>query len=124
MFDNIKSLYIKKKIFEYLYDEIQLKLIKYNKSLQNQLNINLDNYKIFSGRYIIYETNVKGKEYDYDDKLIFEGEYLNGKRNGKGKEYYLNEIKFEGEYLNGKRHGKGKEYNNSDYIDKDYKIIF
>ena len=123
MFENIKSLYIKKKIFEYLNDERELKIIKYNKNLQNQININLDNYKIFSGRYIIYETNVKGKEYDYNDTLIFEGEYLNGERNGKGKEFYDNELIYEGEYYNGKRHGKGKEYINN-YDDFDNELIF
>ena len=56
------------------------------------MNINLINYKIFSGRYIIYEEKGKGKEYDNEDYLIFEGEYLNGKKNGKAKEYDKNGI--------------------------------
>jgi len=77
--------------------------------MQNILDISLINYKIFSGRYIIFEKNGTGKEYDgYNDKLIFEGEYLHGKRNGKGKEYYFGDLIFEGEYINGKRNGKGK----------------
>ena len=69
------------------------------------------NYKIFSGRYIIYDTKEKIREYNcYNNKLIFEGEYLNGKRNGKGKEYdNKGNLIFEGEYLNGKR-SIGKYY--------------
>ena len=91
-------------LFSYMDEKQKLELIRYNKSLQENINISLINYKIFSGRYIIYGKNGKGKEYNYDDKLLFEGEYLNGKRNGKGKEYYSEgELKFEGEYLNGKR---------------------
>ena len=116
MLNNIKSNFIMKKIFIHLYDRKQLELIKYNKILQNKINISLYNYKIFSGRYIEYEKDGKGKEYDYRGILLFEGEYLNGERNGKGKEYvnllYGPVLLFEGEYLNGKRwNGKGKEYN-------------
>ena len=93
-------------------DEKQkLKIVKYNKTFQNYTNIHLTNYKFFTGKYIIYESNGKGKEYDgSSDNLIFEGEYLNGERNGKGKEYYGDKVVFEGEYLNGKRNGKGKYY--------------
>ena len=111
MLNNIKSNFIVKVIFIHLYDRIQLKLIKYNKTLQNKINIKLYNYKIFSGRYIEYEKDGNSKEYNYRGELEYEGEYLNGERNGKGKEYYKNgELKFEGEYLNGERNGKGKEY--------------
>ena len=56
----------------------KLKLIKYNKNLQNTIDINLNNYKFFSGRYIEFEADGKGKEYDSYDRLKFEGEYLNG----------------------------------------------
>ena len=64
----------------------KLKVVKYNKSLQKNIDINIINYKHFSGRYIIYESNGIGKEYEgYNDILLFEGEYLNGERNGKGK---------------------------------------
>ena len=41
------------------------------------MKISLINYKIFSGKYIIYEQNGKGKEYNYDGELIFEGEFVN-----------------------------------------------
>ena len=62
-------------------------MIKYNKSLQYKLDIKIINYKVFSGTYIIYDSNGNGKEYNsYNNELIFEGKYLNEKRNGKGKE--------------------------------------
>ncbi len=126
---------IKKHIFSYINDKSKLILVKYNKLLQNSLDINIDNYKIFSGKKIelekegkvkiydcyndntlLYEgeyPNGKGKEYNYYGELIFEGEYLNRKKwKGKGKEYHdNNELKFEGEYLNGEKYGKGKGYN-------------
>jgi len=109
MLDNIKSSYSLKYLFSFLNEKTKLKLIKYNQKLQKILDINLINYKLFSGRYIIYDKNGKGKEYDYYGNLRFEGEYLNGKRHGKGKEFLNNVLRFEGEYLNGQRHGKGKE---------------
>ena len=134
---NIKSKSIRKNLFKYINEKIKLKLIKYNIKLKILNNIDIINYKFFSGKYLEYEGNGKGKEYNYDGKLLFEGEYLNGERNGEGKEYeeifnrlifegkYLNGerngkgkkygdygLSFEGEYLNGKRNGKGKEYNN------------
>ena len=107
----IRSKYIITDIFSYLPEEKKLKIISYNKKLQNYLDIDIKNYKIISDRYRVGNRNGKGKEYDSNDYLIFEGHYLNGKRNGKGKEYdILNKKIFEGEYLNGKRNGKGKEY--------------
>ena len=113
MLKNIKSSYIIKIIFIYFDSIKKLNLVRYNKSLQNILKISIIKYKIYSKKYIIYETmsKTKGKEYDcFKDTLIFEGEYLDRKRNGKGKEYKDGIIKFEGEYLNGKRNGTGKEY--------------
>ena len=112
LLDNIKSIYFSRIVFSHLDEKIKLKLIKYNKKLQNKIDINLINYKFYSGKYIIYETKTKGKEYNgHNDNLLFEGEYLNGGRNGKGKEYYSDgNLLFEGDYLNGARNGKGKEY--------------
>ena len=77
MLENIKSTYIMKILFSYLNDSRKLKLIKYNKNFQRKININLEIYKLFSDRYIIYEEKGKGKEYDsYSDLLIYEGEFL------------------------------------------------
>ena len=100
MLENSKSIYFIKKLFTFVDEKTKLDIIKYNKNMQNIMDINLINYKFYSKKYIMYEENGKGKEYNgYDDSLEFEGEYLNGKRNGKGKEYYYNgKLSFEGEY--------------------------
>ena len=113
MLRGIKSSYFIKIIFSYVDDCRKLKLIKYNKIIQKILDINIINYRFFSGRYIVYDSNKKAKEYNSADIKVFEGEYLNGLRNGKGIEYKSNRIIFEGEYLNGQRNGIGKEYNYS-----------
>ena len=44
-FNNIKSLYIFKKIFNHLYEKKLLDLIKYNKKIQKRLNITINDYK-------------------------------------------------------------------------------
>ena len=113
LIDNIKSNDIINIVFSNLDEKIKLKSIKYNKKLQNIINIKLINYKFLSGKYIIYEENGIGKIYSGDsDNLLFEGQFLNGKKHGKGKEYNINEILiYDGEYLNGNRNGKGREYN-------------
>ena len=101
----INSKYIINELFDFIEDKCKLKIISYNREMQNILNISLDNYKQKAGRYILFEENYrKGKEYSIDNILIFEGEYKNMIRNGKGKEFYKNgKVQFEGEYLNGKR---------------------
>ena len=124
LFGNIKSIFFSKILFSHLNERIKLKIIKYNKNLQNKIGIKLINYKLFKGAYINYEEEGKGKEYyAWDNKLRFEGEYLNGERNGKGKEYTDGRLYFEGEYLKGKRNGKGKEYfyNGNLMFDGEYK---
>ena len=86
MLKNIKSLYFIRFLFLYVDEKQKLKIIKYNKALQKNIDITIINYKYFTGRYIIYESKTIGKEYDgFNGQLLFEGEYLNGKRNGKGK---------------------------------------
>ena len=113
MLKNIKSSYFVQLLFLYLDEKNKLKIVKFNKSLQKNLNITIINYKLFTGKYIKYESKGIGKEYfGNDNRLVFEGEYLNGQRNGKGKEYNDDKLIFEGEYLNGKRNGKGKNYFN------------
>ena len=80
---DIKSSYVVKIIFLYLYQKQKLNLIIYNKQLQKIFGIDLNILKEISGKYKIGEKTGKGKEYDlYTDKLIFEGNYLNGKKNG------------------------------------------
>ena len=104
MLKKSKSIYFIKKLFTFLDEKDKLNIIKYNKNIQNILDISLINYKFFSDRYIIFEKNGKGKEYNKYDKLLFEGEYLNGKRNGKGKEYDKEgKLIYEGDFFNGKK---------------------
>ena len=103
----IKSIYFKRKVFSLIYENNIFKLLKYNKRLQYEADLNLVIYREFSGRYIADEFNGKIKEYDsYNNKLVFEGENINGKRNRKGKEYNASGILiFEGDYLNGMKNG-------------------
>ena len=97
MLDNIKSEFFIKNIFSIVNINLKFKLAKYNKILQNKLELDLIDYRMMSSRYIEYDSNGIGKEYNSENKLIYEGEYLKGKRNGKGKEYYHNKgLKFEG----------------------------
>ena len=119
MLDNIKSYFFIKKLFYNLEEGRKLKVAKYNKRLQKNLDLNLINYMTFTNKYIIYDENGKGKEYDRPNEvLLYEGEFKNGERYGKGKEYHFRNINlmYEGEYKNGKRHGKGKEYDNEGNI--------
>ena len=105
MLDNIKSYYFIKLIFLHLEEEIKLEIIRYNKNLQDKLDIGFINYKTFSDNYIIFESENKIKEYnDKNDKLIYKGNFSKGNKNGKGKEFdYKGNLIFEGDYFNGKR---------------------
>ena len=87
MLKDIKSLYFLKKIFEYIYRKKKLKLVKYNKTKQYNIDISIIYCKYFTGKYIIYGANGTGQEYDWRDNLLFKGDYSNGEKNGKGKEY-------------------------------------
>jgi len=131
----IKSNYILKKVFSNLYEKRKLKLLIYNKNIQNKLGLNLEYFKTISGKEHFCGRNEIGIEYKLDTKkIIFKGQYKNGIKNGKGKEYYENEkiVKFEGEYLNGYKI-KGKGYDSIESINfvlnsngkgKEYKIVF
>ena len=105
MLKNIKSLFFVRIVFSFVEEKQKLKILKYNKSFQKTINISINNYKHFKGKYIIYESDEYGKEYNgYDDNLLYEGEYYNGEKNGIGREYDdEGELIYEGEYLNGKR---------------------
>ena len=88
---DVKSIYIKKEIFTFLDEQQKFELIIYNKYLQKEFGVNIEDYKRLSGIYKNGKRNGHGKEYLLDSNiLIFEGEYLNGKRNGKRKEYFDN----------------------------------
>ena len=88
MLERIKSSFFIKMMFNYQIKGITLKLIKYNKNLKNIIGINIDDYKKYSKRYIIYESKTIGKEYYChlnNEILIYEGEYLNSKEMEKEK---------------------------------------
>ncbi len=113
MLNGIRSVYILREIVSYLCEKSLLKLVKYSKDYQNKIELNLSNYKEFTGGLILYEMKKSGKEYNRDGELIYIGEFLNGERNGEGQEYDINNyLIYEGEYFKGKKHGKGKEYYN------------
>ena len=110
-----------------IYERKKLKLVKYNKNIQQKIDVNIKNYKLFKRKYVIYDKNGLAKEFGlFDNKLIQEGEYLNGERNGRGKEYNdITSVLFEGEFKKGKKwnninlkDGKGylKEYKNNRLI--------
>ena len=92
LFGKIKSAYFFKILFSHLKEKIKLKVIKYNKKFQINLNIKFINYKFYSGKYIKYESNNKVKEYNgFNNYLLFEGEYLNGVK-GMEKEKNIKDI--------------------------------
>ena len=57
-FKNIRSKYIKKKIFKNLSKNISLNIIKYNKFFQNQLDINMNDYKECLEKYTKIEIEL------------------------------------------------------------------
>ena len=59
----IKSSYIKKQIFSYLNEKLNLEIIIYNKELQKICLIGIEDYIKKSGKYKIGGKNGKGKEY-------------------------------------------------------------
>ena len=123
MAEKIKSLDFIKKMLNLLDEKKKLKIIKYNKKIQNKINITIFNYRAFSKRYIIYDSYGGGREYDgFNNHLIYSGEFKNGERNGKGREYNVifkePLLLYEGEVKSGKRNGTRKEY------DRDNKLIF
>ena len=100
MLKNIRSLFIMKKAFILLCNKRKLNLVKYNKSLQDKLNLDFKDYRIYSERYIKYLESDIYKEYKYLNVLIYKGGYFKGKRNGVGKEYNSSgNLIFDGKYL-------------------------
>ena len=86
--ENKKQSFIITLMLSHLKEKRKLEAIRYNKRIKSLINIKLINYKLlYKGNIIIYESKVKGKEYNYkNSELVFEGEFYNGKRKG-GKEY-------------------------------------
>ena len=70
----IKSLYNLKEILSFFNENQKLEIIIYNKELQKEFGIDIDNYKKISGKYKVAGRNSKGIEYKLNtDIIIFEG---------------------------------------------------
>ena len=48
---NIKSIYIMRKLFDFMNKRMSLEIIKYNINIQKRLNININNYKNYSEKF-------------------------------------------------------------------------
>ena len=59
MLKNIKSDHFIKILFSFLFEKDKLEIIKYNKSLQNILDINIINYKFFQRN--LYNLRIQWK---------------------------------------------------------------
>ena len=57
--NNLKSDYFIQKLFYYIYKRKSLEIIKYNKSIQKKMNININNYKEYSEIYSAIEIEIK-----------------------------------------------------------------
>ena len=71
IFESIKSKYILKRIFKYLSDTKLLKIIKYNKVIQNKLDINIDDYKNIS-KIVIELEMLPWRDCFHRDFIYFE----------------------------------------------------
>ena len=66
---NLKSDYFIQKFFEYMPERKSLEIIKYNKSIQKRIYININHYKVYSETKTSIELDIipmKG-EYEYDN---------------------------------------------------------
>ena len=55
---NVKSHYIIKKFFAYMTERKSLEIIKYNKSTQKRINININHYKAYFEKYLLIELDI------------------------------------------------------------------
>ena len=83
MLRKIRSSYFTETILEFTEEKTKLNLLKYNKLLQNIVDLKHINYRILSRKYIIIEKRDFGKIYDdYNYQKLYEGEIINGERSG------------------------------------------
>ena len=64
-FKNLKSDYFIDKIFSYISKGKSLDIIKYNRSIQKRINININNYKEYSEKYSSIELEIIPRKYGY-----------------------------------------------------------
>ena len=99
MLNKIKSKYILHNVLIHVNNIQKLNTLRFNKRIQNRLEINIIDYRRLSGKYKIIKDNELKIYNSYNDRILFEGQYSNGNKNGKGREYDLEgRIIFEGEY--------------------------
>ena len=70
---NVKSHYIILKFFEYLTERKYLETIRYNKSIQKRINININHYKAYTET----KTTKTSIELDIIPKKVKYGEFIN-----------------------------------------------
>jgi len=65
VFEKVRSNFIYKRIFEYMKKNKTLEIIKYNKRLQNKLNLSINDYKDYCQLYssIEIELNIVDNKY-------------------------------------------------------------
>ena len=76
---NLKSDYFIQKFFDYIQKRRILKTIRYNKSIQKRINLNINHYKEYSEKYSSIEIEIKPMENKY-------GRFINIKEGDE--EYY------------------------------------
>ena len=64
---NLKRDYFIQKFFDYIQKRRTLKTIRYNKSIQKRININIIHYKEYSEKYSSTEIEIKPMENKYGD---------------------------------------------------------
>ena len=68
--DNIKSSYLLKNIFDYIKKKKFLEIIKYNKNLQNKINLNIKDYKEYCETYTSIEIEIIPSKNSFYGKFI------------------------------------------------------
>ena len=63
---NVKSHYIIQLIFEYMTERKYLEAIRYNKSIQKRINININHYKVYSETKTSIELDIIPMKGEYD----------------------------------------------------------
>ena len=73
---NLKSDYFIQKFFGYMLKRKSLETVRYNKSIQKRINININHYKAYSEEYSSIELDIIPKKGEY-------GEFINIKKEDK-----------------------------------------
>ena len=111
--DNINSKYILSKIYDNMTKMKKLKIVKYNKKIQNRINLSVKNYKEYSETFTPIEIEIIPTKYIYgrfinineNDKLYYHI-YFNGNTEEIKSKYEIN--KEEEKISESKKSLKGK----------------